>query len=62
MGKDGEAAHESAAVPKEEMLAPDHGKREVETNRSDRTLKNALEDDEVREALKLHRQRLGNGL
>jgi len=61
MGKNGQAAQESTAVPTEGMPAPDRGKRAVETSRPDPALKNALEDDEVREALKLHGQRHGKG-
>ncbi|MDN5001321.1 hypothetical protein ACFQZO_10540 [Bradyrhizobium sp. GCM10027634] len=56
MDKDGQAAQERATKQKEERLAPDRGKPAVEAGRLDRALKNALEDDEVREALNLHGQ------
>ena len=53
MDKDGQAAQKSAAEQKVERRAPDRGERVAETELVDRAIKDAVEDDEVREALNL---------
>ena len=52
-GKSGQAAQESAAKQEAERPAPHRGGRVVETEPVDRAIKDAVEDDEVREALNL---------
>ncbi|MDA9432307.1 hypothetical protein XH88_11105 [Bradyrhizobium sp. CCBAU 51627] len=53
MDKDGQAAQQSSVRRRAEAPAPDRGERLVETGLADRTIRDAVEDDEVREALNL---------
>lgn len=53
MSKDDQSAQGRIAKHKPEVPAPDRG-RVLETRQADRAIEDALEDDEVREALKLH--------
>ncbi|MBB4369950.1 hypothetical protein GGD63_002743 [Bradyrhizobium sp. cir1] len=54
MDKDRRPPQESAAERKADMRALDRNERAAETGWADRAMKDALEDDEVREALNLH--------
>ncbi|PJG51232.1 hypothetical protein CVM73_31945 [Bradyrhizobium forestalis] len=54
MDKDAQAAKKSAAERKAEVPVPDRDAPVLKTRPADRALKDALEDDEVREALGLH--------
>ncbi|MDA9420682.1 MULTISPECIES: hypothetical protein [Bradyrhizobium] len=60
MDKDGQAAKKSAAERKAAVPAPDRDASVdapvLETRPADRAIKDALEDDEVREALGLYRR------
>ncbi|RXH29371.1 hypothetical protein XH99_02255 [Bradyrhizobium nanningense] len=51
MDKDSQAAKKSMAERKAEVPVPDRNSRLLETGPADRAIKDALEDDEVREAL-----------
>ena len=53
MDKNAQEAHQSAVKQKAEVPAPDRGERVVESRLVDRAIKDAVEDDEVREALNL---------
>ncbi|UVO34477.1 hypothetical protein KUL72_23635 [Bradyrhizobium arachidis] len=53
MDKDGQAAQQSAVKQRSEVAAPDRGKPVVETGLADRAIRDAVEDDAVREALNL---------
>ncbi|MEY9358720.1 hypothetical protein ABH994_001441 [Bradyrhizobium yuanmingense] len=53
MEKDGQAAQESVVQQKVDISAVHRGERVLETGRLDGAIKDALEDDEVREALEL---------
>ena len=56
MSKDDQIAQPRVATHEPKMPAPDRGLGVLETKRADRAIKDSLEDDEVREALKLHHQ------
>jgi hypothetical protein len=56
MDKDGQAAKKSMAGRKAEVPVSDRNSRLLETGPADRAIKDALEDDEVREALGAHRR------
>lgn len=56
MSKDDQRAPEGLAKHKPEVPAPDRGVGVLETRQADRAIKDALEDDEVREVLRLHHQ------
>ncbi|WP_454649761.1 hypothetical protein [Bradyrhizobium liaoningense] len=60
MDKDGQAAKKSVAERKAEVPASDRDApvdaAVLETRQADRAIKDALEDDEVRQALGVHRR------
>lgn len=56
MDKDGQAAQKSVAERKAELPGPDRDARGLKTRSADRAINDALEDDEVRETLGLHRR------
>ncbi|KYK48543.1 hypothetical protein A1D31_02285 [Bradyrhizobium liaoningense] len=55
MDQDGQAA-KSVAERKAELPAPDRNAQIPETGPADRAIRDALEDDEVRQALGVHRR------
>jgi hypothetical protein len=56
MDKDGQAAKKSVTERKAEVPAPDRDAPVLETRPADRAIRDALEDDEVRQALGVHRR------
>ncbi|RQH13578.1 hypothetical protein [Bradyrhizobium sp. RP6] len=56
MDQHGQAAKKSVAERKAEVPAPDRNAPVLETRPADRAIKDALEDDEVRQALGVHRR------
>ncbi|MET4724551.1 hypothetical protein ABIF63_008657 [Bradyrhizobium japonicum] len=56
MSKDDQGAPARIAKHEPELSAPDRGLGALETKQADRAIEDALEDDEVREALRLHQR------
>lgn len=56
MDQDGQAVKKSVAERKAEVPAPDRSAPVLETRPADRAIRDALEDDEVRQALGVHRR------
>ncbi|MCG2626699.1 hypothetical protein L6654_08700 [Bradyrhizobium sp. WYCCWR 13023] len=54
MNKNRQTAQESAAEQKPELPASNRDEQVIVTGQEDRAIKEALEDDEVREMLKLY--------
>jgi hypothetical protein len=54
MSKDDQRAQARVAKHEPEVPAPDRGAGALETKQADRAIEDAIEDDEVREILKLH--------
>lgn len=54
MSKNDQKAQERLAKHEPKVPAPDRGGGVLETKQVDRAIKDALEDDEVRETLRLH--------
>lgn len=55
MDRDAQAAKKSVAERKAEVPVPDRDAPVLKTRPADRAIRDALEDDQVREALGLHR-------